>query len=254
MRENKLFIVQQPKLKPKLRLFCFPFAGGSVHSFQSWQTHFGEDVELVCVQLKGRGSRFDEKPHQDMRSVTDELMTHSAYLTEIPFMLFGHSLGALICYALCCRLKAAQLALPLHLFASGCRAPQQPYLQQLLHALEQDKFFKALAKLNGTPAEVLANKELMELFEPVLRADFKIAETYQAEPVLMPLAMSVLYGDKDDSISKAQLSAWQELTNISCEFTELPGDHFFIQHSAEQVLSCIFKVIRQFQLQMSPTC
>lgn len=181
-----------------------------------------------------------------MQSLIDELMEHAAYLCACPFMLFGHSMGALVSYALCCELKKQNQALPAHMLVSACRAPHMPAVQPHLHTLPQAEFFQALQQLNGTPKEVLANKELMELFELVLRADFKIASTYQAQAVQMPFAFSVMYGDKDDSLCAPQLAAWQELSRQSCTMTELPGDHFFIRQSCALVLNCIEQRIREF--------
>ena len=246
VQKNNLFIVPQPRQKPELRLFCLPFAGGSAYAYQGWQQHVGPEVELVLVQLKGRGARIDEMPHQDMHSLVDELMAYSAYLTQCPYLLFGHSMGALSCYALCCELYKQHKTLPVHMIASGCRAPHQAYQQRTLHALPQKEFFYELAQLSGTPQEVLANKELMELFEPLLRADFRIAETYQAEPLKMHFALSVLYGDHDHSVTISQLNAWQELSSKGCTLTQMPGDHFFIRQSANQVLSYIQSLLHEF--------
>lgn len=248
MQKNDVFIVQQPRIKPGLRLFCFPFAGGSAYSYQSWLPYFGPDVELVFVQLKGHGSRIGETPHQQMQDLVNELMLHSAYLTECPYMLFGHSLGALICYALACQLKAAHLPLPLHLFASGSRAPHKPHLLPFIHALPANEFLAALADLKGTPEEVLSNHELMSLFEPVLRSDFRIAETYRAQAVKMPFAISVLYGDKDHSISQAQLHAWQELTEQDGLSHAIAGDHFFVLQSTAQLMAVVQPVAQHHVL------
>lgn len=246
VQTKHVFIVPQPRPTAELRLFCFPFAGGSAYSYQPWLDHFDPKVELVFVQLKGRGARINEQPHQDMQSLVDELMQHVAYFTSCPAMLFGHSMGALISYALCCELKKQQQPLPVHMLVSGCRAPHLPALQAGLHNLPRSEFFQALKQLNGTPDEVLANKELMDLFEPVLRADFSIADSYQAEAVKMPFAISVLHGDRDNSLTLPQLEAWQELSCRSCTLTQLPGDHFFIRQSSALVLNFMEQRIRDF--------
>jgi surfactin synthase thioesterase subunit len=44
--------------------------------------------------------------------------------------------------------------------------------------LPEREFVEELPRLNGTPAEVLAGSELLDLMLPVLRADFEMAETY----------------------------------------------------------------------------
>lgn len=250
LQDSSLFFVPQRRFAPKLRLFYFPFAGGSAQSYQYWLDSFNPDIELVFVQLKGRGSRICELPHQSMQDLVEELVGHSAYLTEYPYIVFGHSMGALISYALCCQLKQLCLPLPLHLFASACRAPHLPYEHQSLYALPQDEFIQALEQLKGTPTEVLHNKELMELFEPMLRADFKIAETYKAELIEMPFSFSVFYGDRDHSVQRHQLQAWSELTDKSCVMTSFPGEHFFIRDNAHPLADSMQSVITQLMIRM----
>ncbi|WP_417655949.1 thioesterase II family protein [Pseudidiomarina aestuarii] len=245
LQDSNLFFVPQRRLAPKVRLFYFPFAGGSAQSYQQWHYSSNSDVEQVFVQLKGRGSRICEQPHQTMQQLIEELMTHATYFTEYPFMIFGHSLGALISYALCCQLQKSNLPMPVHLFVSACRAPHLPFRNQIRHVLPHGEFIQALEQLNGTPVEVLRNEELMALFEPMLRADFRIAETYQAEPVPMPFSVSVIYGEQDTSIDMSQLTAWSALTENTCAMRSYPGEHFYINQNSTQLADYIQSVIGQ---------
>jgi surfactin synthase thioesterase subunit len=249
VQTNPAFIVPQPRVKAEIRLFCFPYAGASAYSYQSWLSQFDAKVELVFVQLRGRAERIAEAPHQSMQSLIDELICDLSYFTSCPFLLFGHSLGALICYALCCELKKRQQPLPVHLFASACRAPHVAGQDRHLHLLPQAEFFQAVRQLKGTAEEVLNNQELMALFEPVLKADFKIASCYQAEAVALPVPVTVYYGDQDHSVSTQQLKAWQELTSSGCDWQAMPGDHFFIRHSSDALLNSVRRQLAQFFLQ-----
>src|SRR5262245_52953077 len=79
-------------------MFCFHYSGGNAQIFREWPTHLPPSVELVAIQLPGRGHRFAE-PHIRRlaplsRVVAQELLP---YLDK-PFVFFGHSLGALLCF------------------------------------------------------------------------------------------------------------------------------------------------------------
>ena len=93
-----------------------------------------------------------------------------------------------------------------------------------------------LRRLNGTPEEVLANTELMQLLLPILRADFAVLETYlytNESPLECPI--TVFGGWQDREVSCDELEAWREQTSTIFSLYMLPGDHFFI-HSAQKLL------------------
>jgi surfactin synthase thioesterase subunit len=235
---NKLFITPKPLLSAKIRLFCFPYAGGSANIFLPWLTMISGGCELVFVQLPGRGARLTEAAHQSMEEVIDELMLHQEFMTSKPFAFFGHSLGSRVCYALASQFLQLGLPTPLVLFASASRAPHLASRKRPVHALSDHELIEELRKLKGTPEEVLDNKELMEFVLPLLRADFKVAETYIATPNILPLPIHVFNG-VDDDISDTQVAAWQELTEQLIGISEFAGGHFFINQCSKDIVKLI---------------
>ena len=94
-------------------------------------------------------------------------------------------------------------------------------------------FIKKINQLNGTPKEILQDKELMKLLLPILRADFSVLETYNyapRQPFNFPI--TALGGFNDPEANETELVAWCQQTNQSFQHYLFPGDHFFI-HSAE---------------------
>lgn len=243
MIDTKLFVVPKPALNPKLRLFCFPYAGGSIRTYMTWCKHFNSDVEVVLVQPPGRGDRFTEPAHENMTPYIAELMQYASYITDIPYVFFGHSLGSRVAFELSCKLKLLNMSLPVYFIASGSRAPHMKNKNASLYALPDNEFMEQLKKLNGTPKEVLANSELMEVLLPLLRADFNIADNYKANKVCMPFPILTLHGEKDHSISTAQACAWRELSSAHHKLIKLPGDHFFINQNQADVLKIISPIV-----------
>jgi surfactin synthase thioesterase subunit len=239
LMSNNIFIIPIRIASPKLRIFCFPFAGGSSTTYMPWLKHFSDEIELVFVQPPGRGSRMGETPHDNMSDLIEELMLQSSYITSTRYILFGHSLGSRVAYELTCQLKSARLPLPEHFIASGSRAPHLPCDKNQIYDLPQDEFIKELEKLNGTPTEILKNLELMNLLTPLLRADFKIADNYRANRNLMPFPISILHGKNDFGIELKQAAAWDELSEQKSELIQLSGDHFFINQNLPDVLEYV---------------
>lgn len=254
MINNKLFLIPKPISNPRVRLFCFPFAGGTANTFTPWVDPLAaEKIELILIQPPGRGARFGEPPHTSMDSLIKELMQHAEFITSrTPYVLFGHSLGSRVAYELCSRLMVSGLPLPEYFIASGSRAPHFPNENASLHDLPQKKFIQQLKELNGTPKELLENQALMELVTPLLRADFKISETYQAKKICMPLPILVFGGEDDHDITPYHLEMWGELSTQGCEVVQFLGDHFFIEQYCEQVLTQLSSVLSRCLTSTTP--
>lgn len=249
MHKNKIFIIPNPISHPKIRLFCFPFAGGGAYTFYPWVSKLNDSVELVLIEPPGRGSRISEPPHQTMKALVNEIMQHSEFITQIPYVFFGHSLGSRVAFELSCQLKNLGKSMPEYFIASGSRAPHLPNEKGITYNLPQQEFIQELKSLNGTPKDVLSNSDLMDLLIPILRADFKIAETYQAQEVKMPYPILVLHGKEDSGIKPHQLAAWGELSSMGYLLSQLPGDHFFINQFRSEVIAHVSDVLsRVFNL------
>lgn len=214
-----------------MRLFCFPYAGGSagLTVFREWATELPESVEVLALEMPGRGRRYGEPLIGDLRKLTASLRSEIAPLLDLPCVFFGHSVGALVSFELCRALQAAGKPMPELLIASGKRAPHLPHRHRL-HLLPDPQLIEALKQYNGTPDDVLKNSELMELFLPVLRADFSLAETYVHErSAPLPLPIHALGGVGDGDVQRTCLEAWSEHSaeGFVCEM--FAGDHFFLQ-------------------------
>ncbi len=231
----------KPNPRAKLRLFCFPYAGGNSAVFSDWGPELGENVEVLGVQPPGRGNRFLEPPIASLREMVDELTGAILPLLGKPFIFFGHSNGALICFELARALREQGMAGGLlHVVVSGNPAPQVRSFETVLHDLPDDLLMEKLRELRGTPEEILQNSELLELFMPVLRADFSIAETHRfvSHPPL-PCDVTLFGGRDDHHISQEDLLAWAELFEGNEELRMFPGGHFFINESKALVLATL---------------
>jgi surfactin synthase thioesterase subunit len=239
---DKLFKIPEPISSPKIRLICFPFAGGGANTFLPWIGKFNDQIELVLVEPPGRGTRISERPHSSMDQYINELVENLNIFTKVPYVVFGHSLGSRVAYELCCRLRALKVQLPEHFIASGSKAPHIKNEKKHIHNLPQNEFIEELAILNGTPKEILSNPELMEALSPLLRSDFKISETYQANITKMPFPILVLNGENDADITINQLMPWNDLSYEEYQLVHLPGDHFFINQCTNDVIENVLRI------------
>jgi medium-chain acyl-[acyl-carrier-protein] hydrolase len=221
----------------KLRLFCFPYAGGAASTFSSWSKSLTSDVDICPIELPGHGYRLAERPFNRLKPLIKELAQTLLPYLDRPFAFFGHSMGGLVSFELAHKLSTDYNLSPIHLFVSGRRAPQIPESEPPIHHLPEPEFLNELRRLNGTPEAVLKNAELMELFQPILRADFAAIETYVYTPKpRLNCPITVLGGLQDFEVSCENLEAWREQTNANFSIQIFQGDHFFIHSNRSTLL------------------
>ncbi len=237
---NPWVICPRPSAQARLRLFCFPYAGGGASVFRSWSNELPPDIEVCAIQYPGRESRWQEPLLTNTQAMVPALVEVLSAEFDRPFAFFGYSLGALIGFELARLLAQHQQPGPVHLFVAAHTAPQLPHTEPPIYTLAKPDFFQKIAGLNGTPAEILQNAELMDLLHPVLWADFMMNETY-AYVAGSPLecGISAFGGLGEQLIKRTELEAWREQTRQAFTLRMLPGDHFFMHSSRNHLLRSI---------------
>lgn len=220
-----------------VRLFCLPYAGGSSAIFYRWSEYVSPAVEVCSVQLPGREGRLTMPPYTSMWPLVQAVGNTILPFLDRPYVLFGHSLGALIAFELARSLHDLGVPWPLSLLVSAADAPHVPRAADRLHALPDDELIRQLSVLQGTRQEILQHPEVMQLLLPTIRADLQVFETYiyRAGPPL-PCPITVFGGLDDKRVERPGLENWRHHTARVCSLTMLPGDHFFI-HSVRRALA-----------------
>lgn len=155
-----------------------------------------------------------------------------------PFAIFGHSLGALVGFAVARELRRRGLPSPVHLFVSARRAPQIPDAA-LLHKLPDPEFTAWLRRLGGIPEAVFQEPELLAYFFPILRADLAVNGCRVAAEPPLDCPITAMRGADDDRVTAEQLDAWQAQTRGAFDREVFPGGHFFLQTERTAVLGSL---------------
>ncbi|MBE8989186.1 thioesterase II family protein [Nostoc sp. LEGE 12450] len=242
---NSWVICPQPNPQANLRLFCFAYAGGSAAIFRTWPNNLPSNVEVCAVEYPGRGRQIKSAPLTRLEPLVEAIAPVLLPYLDKPFAFFGHSMGGLVSFELTRLLRSQYNLTPFHLFISARRAPQLPPIKPPLHILSDHDLQNELRSLNGTPKAVLESEELMQIFLPILRADFAVLETYiytPKQPLECPI--TAFGGLQDQDVSHEDLQAWREQIIAAFSLHELNGDHFFIHSHQELLLKLIYQELQ----------
>lgn len=230
---------RRPEATLRSRLFCFSHAGGGSSLFARWRSAFGDEVEVCPVVLPGREARMNEPGFRRMEDLIDPLVEALAPSFNLPFAMFGHSMGSVVAFEVARR--ATALGRPLHvLMVSSRRAPHLRARSSPTHLLDDRAFLEAVGRLNGTPAEMLKDEELMRNFLPSLRADFELNDTYV--PLLgrrLRCDLVGFMGYSDPEVDESELLAWREVTSGQFRHHVLGGDHFYLHPLPSTLLELV---------------
>lgn len=225
----------------KTDLFCLPFAGGNKYSYREYIEKAPAFLNIIPLDYPGRGSRMREALPLDIDELVNDLFYQvSPQIGQQDYAIYGHSLGGLMTYLLTKKLLENGIKAPVHLFITGTTGPSALSRgEKKRHLLNKEDFIAEVRDLDGMPEEILNNEELLYYFEPILRSDFKISESYlhiESEPMDIP--MTVITGTEED-MELADIELWQKETSHTVDFKRMPGKHFFIFQHAFKIIEII---------------
>jgi surfactin synthase thioesterase subunit len=178
--------------------------------------------------LPGRETRVFEPPFRSFDQLIEAITRELGAELDLPFAIFGHSMGALLAFEWARRLRREGHANPIWLIVSGRCAPHLESNANRLHSLPDQEFIEQLNRLyDGIPDEILRSPEAMEYYLPILRADISVVESYifrEDAPLNCPV--TVFAGSTDASVTRDELLAWRRHTTEEFAMRYLPGGHF----------------------------
>ncbi len=235
-----------PNPAAPLRLFCLPFAGGGASIFRAWGRALSPAIEVCPIQLPGRENRFREPAHTDVLPLAEILASQIQLYADKPFVLFGHSMGALLAFELTKILQRQNAPLPLMLFLSAHRAAHLPPRRTPMHALPDEEFIEKLRRFGGFPDEILEHQELLDFLLPTLRADLTLCDSYRYVPdASLNCPLQLYAGRQDTEVSPEEIEAWNEHTTQAASLHVFPGGHFFLRSDADALMQAIAKASAQ---------
>ncbi|KAG2437450.1 hypothetical protein HXX76_006100 [Chlamydomonas incerta] len=253
---------------PRLRLLAFHSSGNAEDMWTSegtgarraksplleWCRRDG--VELLAVQLPGRAARLAEPFLDTAQDCASQLLSVLAPLLaqrHVPYAVVSHSLGCWLAYELLRAARAAGLPRAAAWCLSAMPAPdlpaaQRPWRQQ--RSLGTHEFQEEVRGWDVN--EVVFTPDMWKMYEPILRADFKLFDEYQAQPgcsggggggggvaggaaghaaaAAAPfdgLPITAFFGTLDRRVTPALMAGWARVTSGPFQLLPVEGNHLW---------------------------
>ena len=225
-----------PKNTASVRVFCFPFAGGNASAYLKLISRLPEWLDVCLVELPGHGTRSQEALVNDVQKLSSKLHQELKAYCDRPYVLFGHSMGALIALELAHYIQQQPNEVVKKycqsLIVSGRPAPSHARLGQDHRLLDDDALMQNLSRFGGIPPELEQYPELMELAIPILRNDVSLIELAEPGQVYLkplPIPLLAVSGTTEPDFNYDGLISWRHYTSQWLGAKQIEGDHFYFQ-------------------------
>jgi surfactin synthase thioesterase subunit len=229
MMADRWFRVVKQDQDPRVRLVCFPHAGGAASFFRTWATCVPDGVEVLAVCYPGREDRVLDPPAETMEELAEPIARACSGLSAAPLAFFGHSMGAMVSYEVALRLQSERRTPFVALFVSGCSGPWRSQPQNLARR-DDAGLIDHVRLLGGTDAQAFEIVELRDLVLPVIRADFRLIDNYEppGREAMIDAPVFAYYGRQDPDVDEDSVSGWSEATRSSFGIRSFGGGHFYL--------------------------
>ena len=214
-----------------MKIIAFAFAGGSKYSYPKFSKNI---PHFIVMEYPGRGASINEKLITNIDQLIGNLLPK--VIKEIKsgeeYVIYGHSMGALIGYLICHKLQALDMQQPIKLIVSGKKSPSIKR-EKILSHLPNNEFWEEVIKIGGIPDELKNYSDLIDFYAPILKVDFETIENYNyVERTKLNIPIDVYYGTEEE-IAEKEIMEWKNESTEEVTITALEGNHFFIFNNVD---------------------
>ena len=238
---NPWFVPINSKSDSKLQLYCFHDAGGSSNLFSEWDKYFNADVEVIGVELPGRGDFNDKMPYTDYQLFMKDFITEIIQnIGNKQFAIYGHSMGGLLAYETARQLHKNHGKEAISLIISGTPS-LNGYVNSFVNSIiESAPNYLDLVKYLPNPSIIDLNNQIYHNTLKTLLADFTLLYSYKHINNYTLRCNVLAFGARyDDRVKLSDVKKWKDETSANYSLIEFDGDHFFVYNNKKFVAETI---------------
>ena len=218
------------------RIFCLPYAGSGASLYSVWDSFFDDDIEICPVQLSGRENRRREPLCSDIQDVAGSIAGVIADMADVPFSVFGYSMGGVIAYETVLKLKAEHNIVPQYLFmgASSVFSDRTEKISEL----DDEALISYLRSIGNSSEDVFGDEQYRAAFLPVIRNDYRLIENAHFSFTRVDCPIVSFACEKDKAMPYRIIQLLKFMTDNWTVY-DMTGDHFFIHRQLGYITDII---------------
>lgn len=231
-----------------IQVFCFPSAGSSAGLYRTWcqAAKNNAQVDFIPVEIPGRGNHISSPAAASVDELTENFLSVFLTIARPPFILYGHSFGALVAFQVVHTLQQRGLHLPEKLIVAGRHAPHMKDPNPLNSVSTDAEMIEEIKRMGGTPEVVLNHPEMLRFTLSQLRADLRTHESFRYTGQKVRIPIEAHCGSQDDA-NRMIVEYWKEVTEEDFHIKEFEGDHFFIKSLGDSYFYALLDSISQIR-------
>ena len=233
----------RPAPTARMRLVCFPHAGGSASYFFPLAAALSPEFDVHAVQYPGRQDRYTEPLVDNIDDMADRAFAAVEPLTDAPVALFGHSMGAVLAFEVARRIETLAGRAPVLVFASGSRAPSRYGDERKVKRRRRLPRSDARPGRNR-PAVAERPRHAGHVPAGVPQRLPRAAAYRRGTEVGIDAPIVVMVATDDVKTSLADARAWHEHTSGGGELHTFEGGHFYLEKQPQRVIEVIAQTLR----------
>lgn len=240
-----------------IHLFCVPSAGSSASIYSAWNQAFDENIRVIALEYPGHGRNIQQPLSNNPNELAEQFLQDILSYGDVPFVLFGHSVGASLIWTIEEKLQQAHADQNLVLKIVSARP--SPRFQNIIHRyseMSDEQIVNELKLYNNFPDEILNHPNALEFFLKIIKNDFILSDNLLKKSFkrsIIPLM--AIYGNEDPYIHNHDImQSWQDMTEAWQGAYSVRGDHFyFLDPEILQVTAGLIQNRIEYVMKKSPT-
>lgn len=224
-----------------MKLITIPYAAGTRAAFYPLCRSLNAIVEMDVFEYPGHGQKISLPLLNSIPEIAKEMLSQMFPIFE-PYCLLGYSMGGHVLCELYRMLLEKNYPLPAHVFLCAIDIPNQEPKE--ISDISDQTLRNELSLLGGTSAEILGNREFMEMLLPIYRADI-VAERKYVLPYkqLFRCEGTVIVGETEWN-DENHFSEWRRYFIKTVQFHIINGGHFFMLEEPEAFMRILVDSIK----------
>lgn len=227
-------------------VFLFPHAGSSASFFAPWKRNVPHECGFYPVQYPGRENRRRDAVSVTIRELAERFVKDEGeLLVQKPFVLFGHCMGALICWEIALELQRNSMKMPCAVVVSSSASPAERAIKNA-DDMSRDDIVDYLCEMGFIDRSITREKEFFEYYMYLMKIDMTLLRNYDYEGQREQKVNCPIYsfnGRDDGKKLLEQSLEWEKFTKNGFEQKLFEGGHFYLSDDPQGVVASLEEMI-----------